>query len=96
MKITVLFFAQLREVFGVPEQIIEVSEGSTVKAVAEHVISRPAGPRNLDPEISRFARNDIDLNSTSILYAVNENFVSADEELHHGDTLALMTPVAGG
>ncbi len=80
MNIKILFFAQLREVFGAAEHVIDVNNGLTAGELAQRLLRRPGGL----------------LAMTHILYAVNENFVSPDEKLRHGDTLALMTPVAGG
>ncbi len=81
MKIKVLFFAQLREALGEQERVVQAPEKSTVKKLVCQLLEQ-AGLRSLE--------------SLPLLYAVNEQLVSGDEELSDEDTLALMPPVAGG
>lgn len=81
MKIRVLFFAQLKEVFGKEESLTEVQEGTTAKDLAQSFI-RQANSRQLE--------------SLPFLYAVNERFESGDKKLRDQDVLAIMTPMAGG
>ena len=82
MKIRVLFFAQLKDMFGAGEKDFEISEGTDVKAFAQKLLSQEADKKAL-------AR-------LPFLYAVNEEFVSEEVLLRDGDRLALLPPVAGG
>lgn len=81
MKIRILFFAQLQEAFDGQERVVEVREGITAKELAGQFLEQA---------------NLRSLRSLPLLYAVNEQLVSGDEELSDEDTLALMPPVAGG
>lgn len=82
MKISVLYFAAVRDLARRSEEQIELPPG--VRAVrdlpaflASHV---PALSGRLDQV--RLARNEV--------------FAEPDEELRDGDTIALIPPVAGG
>ena len=81
MKIHVLFFAQLKEAAGDSCLRLETREGASVEELVEKLMK---GPR-----LAPFGR-------LPLLYAINESFVPKDAILSEGDTLALMTPVAGG
>ena len=81
MKIDVLLFAQLKEAAGKERLSLELEEGTRVRELAEHLMSGPDFYR---------------LRGLPLLYAINENFVSQEDLLREGDTLALMTPVSGG
>ena len=80
MKIKVLFFAQLREIFG-PSRPMDVREDSTIEEVV-NLLAVESG--------RLFSKK------TSLVYAVNENFETAEKRLKDRDELALMTPVSGG
>ena len=80
MKIKVLFFAELKEIFGA-HRLMEVPEGLKI----EEVVSRMAGIS--DKFISQ---------KRPLVYAVNENFETQDKKLRDGDCLAIMTPMSGG
>ena len=81
MKIKVLFFAQLKEIFGEPCRFVEVPEGSCVGEVAERLVKECAEPT---------------LKEIPLIFAVNENFESRDRKLKDRDQMALMTPMSGG
>ena len=81
MKIRVLFFAQLKELFGKEESVVEVKEGTTAEELTR-ALMRQSNLRQLE--------------SLSFLYAVNEQFESGDKELRVQAVLAIMMPVAGG
>jgi molybdopterin synthase sulfur carrier subunit len=78
MRVKVLFFAQLRELFEETERLVDAEEGISAGVLAVRLLQGPHA------------------HSLPLLYAVNENFVSADEKLKDKDVLALMTPVSGG
>jgi MoaD family protein len=81
MRIRVLAFAQLREMLGAPERIVNVSEGARI----EDVWSALAAdfPALLDERLAvRAARNG--------------QLVGFDERVDDGDEVALLPPVSGG
>ena len=80
MRIKVLFFAELKEIFG-QSRLIDLDEGSTIRKIVDLL----AG------ESDRFYSE-----KTSLVYAVNENFETTEKKLKNGDELALMTPMSGG
>ena len=82
MKLTVLYFAAVRELVGKDEEILDVPASvTTIRTLAQHLSSvHPALEGRL--KHVRFARN--------------EEFASDDEALSEGDTVALIPPVAGG
>ena len=80
MKVQVLFFARLREIFG-ESRFVDIPEGSRVGEVIERLAGECA-----DPAFEKLP----------LRFAVNENFETADCELKDRDRLALMTPMSGG
>ena len=89
MRIKVLFFSQLKEIFGEACRFIEVPDGSCIREVVERLFRESA-----KSEILRFAQDDG--NSIPVIFAVNENYETAEKKLIDGDDLAIMTPVSGG
>ncbi len=81
MRIKVLYFAQLRDIFGCDSQDLNVSEKISVGEV-EEVLRRQAGPEKL---------RGLALNK-----AVNEEWAADDRILNENDTLVLLPPVSGG
>ena len=81
MTVTVKLFAVLRDRAGLSEAILQALPGSTALNVSKQLaVQFP----NLAPLLSKVA------------YAVNEQYVAPDTELHDGDVLALIPPVSGG
>ena len=80
MRIKILFFAELKEIFG-QSRLIDIEEGSTIG----EVVNLLAGES--DRLYSKKA---------SLVYAVNETFEAPEKKLKDQDELALMTPVSGG
>ena len=80
MKIRVLFFAELKEIFG-SHRSMEVPDGCSIGDIALQL----AGSSDKFMPGKR-----------SLVYAVNENFENPDKELQDGDHLAIMTPMSGG
>ncbi len=80
MKIKILYFAQLRDIFG-DSQEIDVAEGISVKQV-EQIIRGQAESEQLQ--------------SLVINKAVNEEWAADDHILKENDTLVLLPPVSGG
>jgi molybdopterin converting factor small subunit len=80
MKIEVLFFAELGEIFG-SHRWVDAGEGTTVGDIAD-IFFR---------ESERFL-----LKKDFLVYAVNENFETPDKKLAERDRVAIMTPMSGG
>jgi len=82
VRITVLYFAALREIAGMAEVTLEVPAAvTTVGALARH----------LEAEVAGLAGR-----LGSVRFAKNEEFVDPDATLDEGDVVALIPPVAGG
>lgn len=82
MKVTVLYFAAVRELVGKDEERLEVPAAvSTIDALAVHLteIHEPLAGRL---EYVRFARN--------------EELAQGSDAIADGDVIALIPPVAGG
>jgi molybdopterin converting factor subunit 1 len=82
MKITVLYFAAVRDLVGKDEEQLDVPASvTTIGALAGHLAAVHA---ELGGRLGyvRFARN--------------EEFAANDDLLAEGDTIALIPPVAGG
>lgn len=82
MKLTVLYFAAVRDLVGKDEEVVDVPLSvGTIEALGEHLVV-------LHPELGgrlgyvRFARN--------------EEFARGSDVVAEGDTIALIPPVAGG
>ena len=81
MKVTVLFFGQLRDLMNRSEDVVEVPEGATVETLWERYASEY-------PKLHSMA--------ASIAMARNQQFVTRAEPLLDGDEVAFMPPVSGG
>lgn len=81
MRVRVLFFGRLREVFGRSEDALDLEAGAAVRDVIEHY-STESG------ELSGLR--------SSLAVAVNQTYAEIDRELHADDEVALLPPVSGG
>ena len=81
MKVRIKFFAILRERTGTSEAMTEIATGSTVADLW----------RQLQSEYPK-----LDVPGIRLLYAVNQNYVSADHELSDNDEVVFLPPVSGG
>ncbi len=81
MQIKVLFFGQLKDIVGRPEESLDVAEGSILQSVFDHY-SRQF------PRIGELA--------SSIVMARNQQFSAASTPLAAGDEVAFLPPVSGG
>jgi molybdopterin converting factor subunit 1 len=80
IKITVLFFAGLRERLHRSQVQISVPVGTQIGSLLEKITD--------EKEVLQWKK--------SLLYAINRSYVSSDTVLHEGDEAALIPPVAGG
>ena len=82
MKITVLYFAAVRELVGRDEEPLELpADVLTIADLAAHL------PRVHEALSGRLS---------AVRFARNEEFARDAEALCEGDTVALIPPVAGG
>lgn len=94
VRIKIIFFAQLRDLFESDAKEIEIEDGATIKNAASSLLDK----RGQRP----FFRGDENDKKGAVpfylplRFAVNECFEEGDRVLHDGDVLAVMTPMAGG
>ncbi|MDW7981552.1 MAG: molybdopterin converting factor subunit 1 [Thermomicrobium sp.] len=81
MRVTVRYFAIVRELLGSAEEEHELAEGTTVGQLLEQLIAR-------EPVLARLHR--------SLLVMVNRRYARPDRPLADGDEVALIPPVSGG
>ena len=80
MRIKILFFAELKKIFG-QSRLIDIQEGSTIREIVDLLAGES---------------NQFYSKKASLVYAVNENFEMTERKLKNDDELALMTPMSGG
>ncbi len=84
MKITVRYFALLRERIGCESEILSWDDAEpSVERLRQHLADRV-------PALAAFLRGG------TLLVAVNREYAAADTVLRDGDEVALFPPVAGG
>lgn len=81
IAVKVLFFGAARDAVGNGEVDFVLKGASTAANAFEEVLEKY-------PDLRRFGR--------SLLFAVNQEYVAADREVHDGDELAVFPPVSGG
>ncbi|MEC8025892.1 MAG: molybdopterin converting factor subunit 1, partial [Myxococcota bacterium] len=81
MKVTLLYFASVREATGCASETIEQDEGASVKAVKQWLRGRYPS---------------LDTLVTTMRIAMDEEFVSDDAHLTDGCEIAFIPPVSGG
>jgi molybdopterin synthase sulfur carrier subunit len=85
VKVTVLFFAALREQLGHPREELELPPGvGTVGALRDHLRARGGAWANV------FAPN------RAVRAAVNQDMVQPAAAIKAGDEVAFFPPVTGG
>lgn len=82
MKLTVLYFAAVRELVGRAEETLVLPPGiATIQALGAHL-----------EELHEPLRGRLG----SVRFARNEEFADGRDPIAEGDTIALIPPVAGG
>lgn len=81
MRVRLLLFALYRDLTGIGELDIDVSEGTTAAAALARL-------RADDTRFTRLPERPV--------VAVNREYAQLDVRLNEGDELALLPPVAGG
>ena len=85
MKVSILFFASLREQLGRPREDVELPAGvTTVAALHDHLRARGGAWANA------FAAN------RPVRAAVNQDMVQPAAAIKAGDEIAFFPPVTGG
>ena len=80
MKVTVIYFAALRDAVGCSEEELEMSEQQmTAKELVAQLLKRHPS-----------------LTMEGVRVAQNEEFVDLDARIQGGDVVALIPPVSGG
>ena len=84
-KLTILYFAWLRERTGMAQEELPLPDGvATVGALVDYLASRDAG------HAAAF------LNRKTVRCAVNQEFADPSSEVRPGDEVAFFPPVTGG
>ena len=81
MRITLLFFAILRDFVGTDERSVEITQGITPAAIWSDLVRE-------FPSLAAFERPP--------MIAVNEAYADPSVALQDGDTVAFIPPVSGG
>jgi len=81
MRVRVLFFGVLKDIFGGTEEMAEMAAGSRVADVVDGFVRRAGGRQEL---------------MRSVAVAVNREYASLEQVLQDGDEVALLPPVTGG
>ena len=81
MNVTVLLFASLADRVGQRSLELPYEDGDTVASIRDRLVAAY-------PVVAGFV--------PSLLYALNEEYVRANDPVTPGSTLALIPPVSGG
>lgn len=81
MKVTVLYFATLRDRAGSPRDEVELPNGATVADLKQLLI-------DLHPELEP--------GMDTVLASIDKEFAFPEDEIHDGAEVALFPPVSGG
>jgi len=81
MKLRVQFYAQLRDLIGVRELEVDLSDGATVRELLDQIYAKQPALRSHDK---------------SILIGAGLEFVDRNYKLKPGEEIAIMPPVQGG
>jgi molybdopterin converting factor subunit 1 len=81
MQVRALFFGRLKEIVGLAEDSVDLSEGARV----EDLFARY---RDKFPELAQFR--------SSVAAAVNQEYAEWNFQLHNNDEVAFLPPVSGG
>ena len=81
MKIDVQFYAQLRDLVGIRDLEVDLSEGATVRELLDQIYAKQPALRSHD---------------RSILIGAGVEFVDRNYKLKAGEEISIMPPVQGG
>lgn len=83
ITVNILFFARAREITGVSETAAQLPNNCTLADALEFCKRR-------FPDLQEY------LNSTAVLFAVNQEYARSDSKLSEGAEIAILPPVSGG
>ncbi|MCI0637668.1 MAG: MoaD/ThiS family protein [Gemmataceae bacterium] len=90
MKITVHYLAQLKQAAGTPSEVIEVTNGCSVRDLIRRLVEhRPGAFRGL-------VCDSAGLLHPALLVFIGDQQVEHDQSLRDGDGVTVLTPMAGG
>jgi molybdopterin converting factor subunit 1 len=81
MRVTVLFFGQIKEIVGRAEDSVDLAEGAAIEQLFAHYHAR-------HPELARYR--------ASLAASRNQELAAWSSPLHSGDEVAFLPPVSGG
>jgi molybdopterin converting factor subunit 1 len=81
MRITVEYYARLRELAGCPSEVVTMNAGASVKDVWRQATALHGALASMTGRVSA---------------AVNAEFAGMHTVLHDGDEVAFLPPVSGG
>lgn len=81
INLKILFFANLKEIVGAPQILLEMEQGSKVKDLKKILIAQYPG---------------IEDYQTALLVSINQNFSFDEDLLNNQDEIAFFPPVSGG
>ncbi len=81
MRVRVLYFGVLKEMFGREDEVLELKEGSDVAGLLATFRKSERAPASL---------------WESLAVAVNQEYARSGDLLREGDEVALLPPVSGG
>ena len=92
MRVKVLYFGVLRDVFGVSDEVAELPDGATVGELLGLLRGRTS-----NKSMGSVAESGLDERLwRSLAVAVNREYESPSIVLRDGDEVALLPPVSGG
>jgi molybdopterin converting factor small subunit len=77
----VLFFSRIRELTGLAEETVEISDGASLEDLFQHYVG-------LYPKLGGFR--------ASLVASRNQEFSAWDTRISTGDEIAFLPPVSGG
>ncbi|QQS42785.1 MAG: MoaD/ThiS family protein [Acidobacteriota bacterium] len=83
MKVSVLFFGATAEEAGTAKAEIDLEDGIGAETALTEILDR-------------YPKLTASRDRSSLLFAVNQEYVRADETVNEGDELAVFTAVSGG
>jgi len=81
MRVRVLYFGALKDLFGRGEELLELADGTSVGEMVMKYRDRGLGETGI---------------WQSIAVAVNQEYARGEDVLRDGDEVALLPPVSGG
>ena len=88
MKITVSYFAQIRQMAGVESETVEVADGVTALEAVKSI--------DHGDEFNGLLFDESDALRLVILFVINDVPSAPDQVLNDGDQVQMFSPVAGG